>query len=255
MRATYGEHSRFTERYLHWQYVENPDGAALGFDAYAGAELAAHYVTLPFAAEIFGRPARGLLSLNTATHPDHQGKGLFTRLATATYARAREDGYDFVAGVANANSTPGFVKKLGFSLISPLDARIGVGFPVYEATAGLQFRHIWTPATRQWRLENPVQGYAFGGGAVWANPAVPFVKMCLTTMFPDLPPRAAGARTQPLTSWIGLAPNLRWRGLSWTIPERLRPAPLNFIFRGLTDSQAIPACSGVLFEAIDFDAY
>src|SRR5215467_4083405 len=80
--------------YLQWLYRDNPCGHVVGFNAYAGDELAAHYATIPVEATLDGAPARGLLSLNTATHPTHQGKGLFTRLAERTYARASELGYE-----------------------------------------------------------------------------------------------------------------------------------------------------------------
>ena len=74
----------FETDYLRWLYCDNPMGDPVGFDAYAGDELAAHYGAVPVAGTFEGRPAKGLLSLNTATHPTHQGKGLFTRPAATT---------------------------------------------------------------------------------------------------------------------------------------------------------------------------
>lgn len=50
-----------------------------------------------------------------------------TNLADATYRKAAGVGLDAVYEVANANSTPGFLRKLLFALVSPLDAKIGLG--------------------------------------------------------------------------------------------------------------------------------
>jgi GNAT superfamily N-acetyltransferase len=112
----FGKPELFTKEYLQWQYADNPDGTIVGFNAYQGETLAAHYVTQPMEAVINGVKRRGLLSLNTATHPQHQGKGLFVKLADRTYTYAAEHGYDFVIGVANQNSVHGFTKKLRCSV-------------------------------------------------------------------------------------------------------------------------------------------
>ena len=99
-----GHAEKFNFDYMKWQYADNPVGAIVGFNAYMGDELAAHYVTLPIYMNIDGKKTLGLLSLNTATHPEHRGKRLFTILAERTYQYAAENGYMFVIGVANANT-------------------------------------------------------------------------------------------------------------------------------------------------------
>ena len=56
---------------------------------------------------------------------------MFTILAERTYQYAAENGYRFVIGVANAQSTHGFIKNLDFKLIGPLDFKIGLGMNIY----------------------------------------------------------------------------------------------------------------------------
>ena len=143
--------------YVRWLYRDNPWGTAVGFNAFTNHELVAHYVTVPIEATLDGAPARGLLSLNTATHPTHQGKGLFTRLAEATYAHARDRGYEFVVGVANANSTPGFTRKLGFQLVTPLDVRLGLG-QLTTSHDPVGFALAWSEPALRWRLQRPRAG-------------------------------------------------------------------------------------------------
>lgn len=243
---------RYTSEYLHWQYVQNPDGEAIGFDAYAGGEIAAHYVTLPIQATLFGRTVRGILSLNTATHPNHQGKGLFTRLAEATYSLARELGAQFVVGVSNANSTPGFTKKLKFQLISPLDAHIGIG-SVESSDAPIDFSRLWSSDARRWRLRNPSAHYFTDGRFVYSPSQHSLVRAQLTTS--RWQTAAQTHRTFPLTVWLGLQPRRKWRGIALPIPERMRPSPLNLIFRDLTGNGHCPDAARVAWCAMDFDAY
>lgn len=255
---------RFTPSYLEWLYVGNPDGRAFGFDAWEGNELAAHYVCVPAQASIDGRLVRVLLSLNTATHPRFQGQGLFTKLAAMTYEAAANSGYDAVYGVANANSTPGFVRKLGFQLVRPLEARVGIGrigkrnVTPYVVPA---FERVWSEAALAWRCAspyNPVQSRQRGGVRQFHSRAfAPWV-----SAYAELP-QPASLKFQsghvpgaPLRLYLGLLPDAQrqFRGY-FEIPKRVRPSPLNLIFRSLSapGSQLDP--SRIHFSFLDFDAY
>ena len=73
---------------------DNPEGRAVGFNAWAGDVLAGHYVTIPLRARVRGKEERGLLVEHG--HPRRpRSKGLFTRLAQATCDRAASEGYGF----------------------------------------------------------------------------------------------------------------------------------------------------------------
>ena len=251
----------FTEDVVRWQYIENPEGAAVGFNAWHGDELAGHYVALPMTANMEGAPEKGLLSLNTATHPAHQGKGLFTKLARATYEHAAKAGYGFVVGVANANSTPGFTKKLGFELVSPLRAMIGLGpLPMRRAGAEVQFTHAWTAESLAWRLRHPAYPYRlkqhhgrmlvlsmrkqFGAQYILGIRELPFPVGTL--------PMESGNVIGKV--WIGLDPEMNWRGSAYVnIPMRFRPSPLNLIFKDLTGRSRKLNPHQVRFDAMDFD--
>jgi hypothetical protein len=85
----------------------------LGFIAYSlSGEPAAFYGIYSIQVEYNGKFYHAAQSGDTMTHKNHTGKGLFTKLAKMTYALAKEKGVEFVFGSPNANSLPGFVKKL-----------------------------------------------------------------------------------------------------------------------------------------------
>lgn len=251
----------FTEAVVRWQYQENPEGAAVGFNAWHGAALAGHYVTLPMQATVDGKLEKGLLSLNTATHPSHQGKGLFTKLARATYEYAAQSGFGFVVGVANANSTHGFTKKLGFELVSPLRAMIGFGaLPTCNPGADVQFAHAWNDQGLAWRLRHPAYPYRVkeeGGRALILSQRKQFGARYVVGVR-NLPMHAGSIRREPGSVfrkvWIGLDPGMNWRGKAYVnIPMRFRPSPLNLIFKDLTGQGRTLDAARVRFDTLDFD--
>ncbi|MGX4643831.1 GNAT family N-acetyltransferase [Massilia sp. SYSU DXS3249] len=262
--ACFPDSGKFTRDYLAWLYVHNPDGRAFGFDAWEGNVLAAHYVCIPAQASIERRPVRVLLSLNTATHPQFQGQGLFTKLAAMTYEAAAVAGYAGVYGVANANSTPGFVRKLGFQLVRPLEALVGVGGIGRAGPAAGQapaFERVWSQAALEWRCaspSNPVRCRRGGSGWQFHAPAFgPWIHAYAQLALPatiSLAP--TGAPASPLRLYLGLMPDVERRvGGYAAIPKRLRPSPLNLIYRSLPDPGTVLDPARIRFSFLDFDAY
>lgn len=257
LRAVFPNAHQYSPEYLHWQYAENPDGDVVGYDAYDGDTLAAHYAAQPLVAKMFGKTARGLLSFNTATHPNYQGRGLFTRLASETYQCAKSEGYEFVIGVANANSTPGFVRKLGFQLVAQLEALIGVGGIEYRPSSGLQFERAWSGEAAAWRTANPARKYFRINGSLLAATGTAGIAAVLSKreVFRGSAASASFRITHPARAWVGLHPNAAWRGASLPVPKRLRPSPLNLIYLDLTGAGKALDPAAVFFETVDFDAY
>lgn len=252
--------------YLEWLYGSNPSGTVIGFDAWDENRLAAHYVCIPVDACMGQAKARVLLSLNTATDPDYQGKGLFTRLAAATYELGAELGMHGVYGVANANSTPGFVRKLGFSLIGPLDAQIGVGsLPIaYERLKDhdISFRREWTPQSLAWRIARPARTYRViqqhpGRLAVEMPTGKLGVRAWAEIRNSDDGKGAHSPASPALHLHLGLTPAaVRQRSIRWfDVPNRFRSSPLNLIYRSLTTDVRVPDYDNILFGQLDFDAF
>lgn len=263
LAASFGSLSRFGADSLYWLYAKNPAGSVVGFDAYDGDILAAHYVCIPAVVSICGKESKVLLSLNTATHPRYQGKGLFVKLAEMTYQEASDAGFCAVYGVANANSTPGFVRKLGFQLVEPLRAMVGfgsLGIDFSVVAREPQFVRVWNDQALAWRLANPVNPvrlYSKNNSFVFQAKtlcAVLPVHAEYAENFTNLP--CVSGHMSPARLYLGLVPegSCRFSGY-FSIPQRFRPSPLNFIFRDLT-GRGDKICSGQsFFSFLDFDAY
>lgn len=268
LASCFGEMKKFTPEALHWLYAQNPSGMVCGFDAFCADELAGHYVCVPTCIRLGGEEKHALLSLNTATHPRWRGQGLFTKLAERTYEAAHAAGFAAVYGVANANSTPGFIHKLGFELIQPLTAQIGWGGMVSgdsdsESLLSDCLQRAWNEESLRWRCANPAnpviacqtaQGSRFFASALPAVSAHAFVpNIAFST---PAPPFGVTQRYAPLRLDLGLIPlQSRRSGVWFSIPQRLRPSPLNFIFKPLADPGARAEKGKILFSFLDFDAY
>jgi GNAT superfamily N-acetyltransferase len=259
LNTTFGT-QKFTPEALAWRYRDNPAGTVVGADAWDGERLAAHYVACPLEARIDGEVVRGLLSLNTATHPDYQGRGLFTQLAERAYEQGAQAGHGFVIGVANAQSTPGFLRKLAFQDVGRLHAGVLAGLPNRFSTASVQYQGEWRADLLAWRLANPEGRYTVArrGGltCVWAKTHLPLVQC---GAFIPYSGELAAVAQAPLaaTLFLGLEPRMSLGRQGFLpIPRRLRPSPLNLIWRPL--SEAAPKAlkpDAVALNFLDFDAY
>jgi GNAT superfamily N-acetyltransferase len=256
-RASFGS-TDITPEFLDWQYNRNPNGRVVGFNAFVEGELAAHYVTIPTAARLSGEVARGLLSINTATHPSHQKQGLFPRLAEMTYERGRELGHKFVVGVANHNSVYGFTKKLGFQEVRQLETRIVASIRTREPAGALDYVADWSAEAVRWRISNPRSRYAIrrrGDVAQILGRTERFPALVGQVPSHRVASEAPVAGFTPFKVWLGIDSRVDWaRTLQVKVPRRFRPIPLTLIFRDLAGSRTIDA-RATAFWAMDFDAY
>lgn len=250
LKTSFPDSKKFSIDYLRWQYAENPIGNIVGFNAFYEDALAAHYVAMPISMTLFGKERKGLLSLNTATHPDHRGKRLFSILADKTYKYAAENGFDYVIGVANANSTHGFLKNLGFYLISPLEVKFGLGCKVYSDKKNNCYRN-WSNDLLNWRLKNPSNKYSFKNNILFSPIAPVGVKGLLGKVDFEMDLKTKN-RFRPINLYVGLGANLS-KGLYFKIPSFIKHSPFNLIFKDLTGNLPEIKKEDVFFQLLDFD--
>ena len=99
----------------HWRYVTSPDGLCPVTLAVDGDRLAGAYTVWPVKVRVGDQVVTGAQSMDTMTHPDYQGQGVFTKLAEACYEIAAGRGFKVLYGYPNPLSYPGFVKRLGWT--------------------------------------------------------------------------------------------------------------------------------------------
>lgn len=256
MTAAFPKATKYNVEYLRWQYLQNPCGRPVSFNAFAlDGTLAAHYAAIPIRMFIDGKQEKGLLSLNTATHPCHQGRRLFTTLASKTFEIAASQGYKFVIGVANANSTPGFLKHLGFYLVSPLHFKIGVGDIFKGRVKDNINRVIYDDLILRWRLSCPEFKYTARKNTIYGNRPEPLFHTAVAKIPEGKNDKSLGLkRTFDIFNiYIGLGANIG-NGLYFDIPRFIKRSPFNLIFKDLTQGE-LPKMTkdNVFFQLMDFD--
>ena len=245
-----GKHLYDTNEFKYW-YLDNPMGHAICFNAFFNDEVVSHYACIPMRMKIAGRVVLGLLSMNVVTHPEHRKKGLFKKLATLTYEAAKEEGYEFVLGVANANSIHGFMKYFPFTFISKLDVKIGVGTNIHPDGEKV-FSTYWDDDAIKWRC-------SYGQYYKKANSVLgkfkPFVHTFLghySDEFIDRLPLQKRGMGLHLNLYVGLGAKINSPYI--TVPKFIKHSPFNLRFMDLTGGK-LPQVNkdNIFFQLIDFD--
>ena len=232
----------------------------LGFDAFNENELVAHYVCIPMETSILGIKEKTLLSLNTATHPNWQGNKLFTQLALKTYEVGAKMGFFSVFAVANQNSTHGFLKRLNFELISPLDLEIGFG-KLNLSTKEPDLKIFWSENQLDWRLNNPLyklktrkdkdKTQIFSNAL--KNVIYPYTEIKTHPYFIERRTISRLSLLKPRL-FVGLTPSTSKSQRAYIkLPKFLRPVPLNLIYKRLDKKKVLINPGQVFFSFIDFD--
>ena len=97
-----------------WRYLEHPKDDLLAYFALDQGKLVASYSASPMELLVDGSVVNVIQSLNTMTHPDYIGQGLFVELARLTYQRAADSGYQLVFGFPNQLSNRTFLNRLNW---------------------------------------------------------------------------------------------------------------------------------------------
>jgi GNAT superfamily N-acetyltransferase len=112
------------EALYRWKHEENSFGPSPAWVAVDGERIAGLRVFMRWEFLLDGRPVRAVRAVDTATHPDYQGRGIFTKLTMHALDAVRSDGVDFVFNTPNDQSRPGYL-KMGWAVVGrlPVSAR------------------------------------------------------------------------------------------------------------------------------------
>jgi hypothetical protein len=215
--------------YISWLYYKNPLGPVIGFDAIHKDKVIAHYAVVPTNINNY----KGLLSLNTATHPSFRSQGLHIYLANRTF-KLVENKFDFVVGVANNNSVSNFVKKLNFEKLGELNVRFG---SLERSSIGSK---KYTIDELIWKTESPKSNF---------NWNLISSKKAIVTLKPTILPihlKSIIDLSEPLTLHKKRRRKLKYGfTIDWNsnskyyfgLPRKLKPAPLFLIIKYLNQKK------------------
>lgn len=106
--------AKVDEIIIKQRYIDNPYTDLLMCIAEEGNKIVASYSVVPIKVIVDGHQYKAALSLNTMTHPEYEGRGLLTKLASMLYEKMIEMDYSFVYGFPNNLSNGILCAKLGW---------------------------------------------------------------------------------------------------------------------------------------------
>ncbi|MGZ4753974.1 MAG: GNAT family N-acetyltransferase [Acidimicrobiia bacterium] len=105
-----------------WKHEENAFGPSPAWVATDGDRIAGFRVLMRWEFVDGGEIVRAVRAVDTATHPDYQGQGIFTRLTLHAIDELRDD-VSFVFNTPNDQSRPGYL-KMGWQVIGRLPTAV-----------------------------------------------------------------------------------------------------------------------------------
>lgn len=120
MRASIGwdDDPRLTALFA-WKHDTNPFGASPAWVAVAGERIVGFRTFMRWEFTVDGQVVRAVRAVDTATHPDFQGRGIFRELTLIGLEALRADGVDLVFNTPNDQSRPGYL-KMGWRVVGRL---------------------------------------------------------------------------------------------------------------------------------------
>lgn len=100
------------EQHNAWKFDHNPAGPPIVAVAEDGDLIVGQYALWPMRLRLGTEVVLGAQSLDTMTHPRYRGQGMFTRLAKEAMQSALDRDVEVLIGFPNAQSYPGFIRKL-----------------------------------------------------------------------------------------------------------------------------------------------
>jgi GNAT superfamily N-acetyltransferase len=114
---------RFDALYA-WKHEHNVFGPSPCLVAVDGDRLAGVRAFMRWQFSYRGSTHEAVRAVDTATHPDYQGRGIFSRLTLAAIEAVRAQGVSFVFNTPNSQSRPGYL-KMGWQIVGrpPISVR------------------------------------------------------------------------------------------------------------------------------------
>jgi GNAT superfamily N-acetyltransferase len=110
------------EAFFDWKHAQNPFGRSPAWVAIDGGEVVGFRTFMRWEHQTpAGEVLSAVRAVDTATHPSHQGRGIFRRLTLRALDDLRAQGVAFVFNTPNDKSRPGYL-KMGWTALGRLDA-------------------------------------------------------------------------------------------------------------------------------------
>lgn len=127
-----------TAEFFRWKHEANPFGRSFSLVAQEGGEIIGFRTFLRWRFLAGDEPVEAVRAVDTATHPDHQGRGIFTTLTLAAL-EGLGDEVALVFNTPNERSRPGYL-KMGWSPVGTVPITVRPVHPLGLVRGGVSAR-------------------------------------------------------------------------------------------------------------------
>ena len=252
------------ELYLDWFYNKNPAGKFIGIDAYdsdKGMQVGqVGGITCEF--NYAGQKIKVLQPVNVCVDKNYRGYILFSKMAKRLEEYAINENFSLIIGVSNRLATAVWQRSISMKVLTQLDVLFGYG------NLGLDnlklndsiFYSLWDEEKINWRKNNPYNKVYIDKKKNKIKLASPSV-LSIFDVFSYIDDKNyqldfVKNRINILPNlFIGLVPDGGKKNFFFSIPEFLKPSPLNFIYKDIGKNNIILDKKKCFFTYLDFDAY
>lgn len=121
-----------SEDYWRWKHLNNPFGQSSVLLCWEGDILVGVRAFMRWEWVGNGQVYKAVRAVDTATHPDHQGRGIFKKLTLSLVETCKLNGDEFVFNTPNEKSKPGYL-KMGWKENGKLPVMLGLHRPLNMA--------------------------------------------------------------------------------------------------------------------------
>jgi N-acetylglutamate synthase-like GNAT family acetyltransferase len=147
-----------SESYWRWKHIDNPFGPSPVLLAFENDKLVGVRAFMRWEWQMGGQVMRAVRAVDTVTHPDHQGKGIFRKLTLSLLDACKDAGVGLVFNTPNNKSKPGYL-KMGWVEAGKLPVNVRVRKPFSVLTSLLNPRkepgEVHADSTTDALLNNP----------------------------------------------------------------------------------------------------
>jgi GNAT superfamily N-acetyltransferase len=123
-----GPTGRRTPAFFRWKHFANPFGTSFMFVAEADGRIVGLRAFMRWEFASGGRLIKAVTAVDTATHPQYQGRGVFSTLTKVALGSLPSD-IDLVFNTPNEKSLPGYL-KMGWQIVGRVPVNIRVRRPL-----------------------------------------------------------------------------------------------------------------------------
>jgi GNAT superfamily N-acetyltransferase len=136
-----------SEELWNWKHEQNPFGASFVLLAEENGALIGLRAFMQWQWKWNNTIYKAIRAVDTATHPDHQGKGIFKKLTLQQLELCKQQGIHFVFNTPNDQSRPGYLKMgwvqqgkmpLKLKVLNPIALAYAIAFKRGKTASGAE---------------------------------------------------------------------------------------------------------------------